>query len=121
MDCIHIVLLSKALRILPDIHPFMDAFTHQRRCQPRKATASRSGAVKVRRRLAQGHLLLHTQRGGGATLATVRLLANPLYLLRHCLLRYSCRGYRTVIILPVLEALGGVGDTPGLRLTVKCP
>ena len=39
-----------------NIHPFiMHTFTHRRRCQPRRATASWSGAVRVRC-LAQGHL-----------------------------------------------------------------
>ena len=33
----------------------MHKFTHQRRCQPRRVTASSSGAVRVRR-LAQGHI-----------------------------------------------------------------
>ena len=50
---------SKPFTILPNIH----TFRHWRRCQPRKATASSSGAVKVRR-LAQGHL--DTQKLGGA-------------------------------------------------------
>ena len=39
----------------------MHTFTHRRRCQPRRATASSSGAVRVRC-LAQGHL--NTQLGG---------------------------------------------------------
>ena len=46
---------SKRLTILPHIHPFIHTFTHRPRSQPRKATASSSGAVKVRC-LAQGHL-----------------------------------------------------------------
>ena len=37
--------LSKRFTILPNIHPFIHTFTHQRRCQPRRATASSSGAV----------------------------------------------------------------------------
>ena len=45
---------SKRLTILPNIHLFMLTFTHRRRCQPRRATASSSGAVRVRF-LAQGH------------------------------------------------------------------
>ena len=45
----------------PHIHPFILTFTHWRRSQPRRATASWSGAVRVRR-LAQGHL--DTQLGG---------------------------------------------------------
>ena len=45
---------SKRLTILPNIHLFMLTFTHRRRCQPREATASSSGAVRVRF-LAQGH------------------------------------------------------------------
>ena len=52
---------SKRCTILPHIHPFMHTFTHRRRCQPCKATASSSGAVRVRC-LAQGHL--DNQLGG---------------------------------------------------------
>ena len=52
---------SKCFTTLPLIHSFMHTFTHRRRSQPRRATASWSGAVRVRR-LAQGHL--HTQLGG---------------------------------------------------------
>ena len=53
---------SKRFTIQPNIHPFMHAFTHE--FQPRRATAGWSGVVRVRRRLAQGHLL-HTPLGGG--------------------------------------------------------
>ena len=50
------------LTILPDIHLFTRTLTHRRRRrQPRRATASPSGAVRVRR-LALGHL--DTQLGG---------------------------------------------------------
>jgi len=56
MDCVYIAFLSKAFTFLPHIHPFIHTFTHRRRCQPCKATASWSGAVKVRWCLAQGHL-----------------------------------------------------------------
>jgi hypothetical protein len=52
---------SKRFTILPNIHPFTHTFTHRRRSLPRRATASSSGAVRVRR-LAQGHL--DTQLGG---------------------------------------------------------
>ena len=41
---------SNSLQLLPDIPPFI----HRRRCQPCKATASSSGAVRLRS-LAQGH------------------------------------------------------------------
>ena len=44
---------SKHFTILPHFHQFMDTFTHRRWSQ--LATASSSGAVRVRR-LAQGHL-----------------------------------------------------------------
>ena len=46
---------SKSFTILTSIHPFTHTITHQRRGQPCQATASSSGAVRVRR-LAQGHL-----------------------------------------------------------------
>ena len=46
--------------IQTDLQRFLHTFTHQRRCQPCKATASSSGAVRVRC-LAQGHL--DTRRG----------------------------------------------------------
>ena len=46
---------QKRFTILPNIHPFMNTFTPQRFSQPSKATASSSGAVRVRF-LAQGHL-----------------------------------------------------------------
>ena len=36
---------SKRFTILPHIHPFMPTSTHLRRCQPRKETASSSGAA----------------------------------------------------------------------------
>ena len=52
---------SKYFTIRPHIHPFTHVFTHRRRCQPRRETASWSGAVRVRR-LAQGHL--DTRLGG---------------------------------------------------------
>ena len=61
MGCIYTALFSKCFTILPKIHPFMHTFTHRRRSQPRKETASSSGAVRARR-LAQGHL--DTQLGG---------------------------------------------------------
>ena len=50
----------KRLKIFRKIHPFMYTFTHRRRCQPCRATASSSGAVRVRR-LAQGHLDTRTR------------------------------------------------------------
>ena len=40
---------SKPFTTLPHIHPFTHTFTHRRRSQPRRATASWSGAVRVRR------------------------------------------------------------------------
>ena len=52
---------SKRFTIRHNIHPFMHTFTHRRRCHPRRAIASSSGAVRARR-LAQGHL--ETQLGG---------------------------------------------------------
>ena len=73
-------LTSQCFTILPNIQPFMQTFTHQRRCQPCKATASLSGAIRVRY-LAQRHL--DTRRRPGIELATFRLPANPLYLLSH--------------------------------------
>ena len=58
MDCIGAARRYCGQRLVlipPSIHPFMHTFTHRRRCQPCKATASSSGAVRVRC-LAQGHL-----------------------------------------------------------------
>ena len=52
---------SKRFTLMPNIHPFMPTFTLRRRCEPRKRTASWSGAVRGRR-LAQGHL--DAQLGG---------------------------------------------------------
>ena len=63
--------LKAPLESLPDIHPFMHTFTHRQRCQPRRATASSSGAVRVRC-LLQGHP--DTPEPGIKP-------ANPLYLL----------------------------------------
>ena len=63
---------------------FIHTFTHRRRCQPRKATASPSGAVRVRR-LAQGHLDTRLGEEPGIEPATLRLPADPLYLLSCCL------------------------------------
>ena len=62
---------------MPDIHPFMHTFTHRRRSQSCKATASTSGAVRVMC-LAQGQL--DTRQ----TIETLRLPADPLYLLSYC-------------------------------------
>ena len=59
--------------ILPHNKPFI----RRQRCQPCKATASSSGAVKVRC-LAQGHLD-NRLGGAGNELATLRSPANPLY------------------------------------------
>ena len=39
---------SQCFTILPNIQPFMHTFTHRRRCQPCKATASSLRAVRVR-------------------------------------------------------------------------
>ena len=50
------------MRALRWCHPFMHTFTHLRRSQPRRATASWSEAVRVRR-LAQGHLNILTLGG----------------------------------------------------------
>ena len=52
----------KRFTALTDIHPFMHSFTQRCRSQPRRATASWSGAVRVRR-LAQEH---HDTQPGGA-------------------------------------------------------
>ena len=55
--------LSKQFTMLRHVRVFMHAFTLRRPCQPGTATASWSGAVGVRRRVAQGHL---DARPGGA-------------------------------------------------------
>jgi hypothetical protein len=65
---------SKRFTILPNIHPFMHTFIQRRRCQPRRATASLSGAVRVRR-LAQGHL--DTQLGGAGDRASSLQVSGP--------------------------------------------
>ena len=44
---------SKSFTILPNIHPFLDTFTHRWQGQPRKATASLSGAVRDTSTLSQ--------------------------------------------------------------------
>ena len=70
---------SKHFSISPNIHPCVRTFTHRRRCQPYKATASLSGSVRVRR-LAQGHT--DTPLGGlGIEAANFWLPANSPYLL----------------------------------------
>ena len=53
----------KRFTILPNIHPLMHASTHRRQCQPCKATASSSGAVRVRC-AAQRHLDTARMRQG---------------------------------------------------------
>ena len=78
MVLIYIALLSKALYsvfTVTDIHPF----THRRLSQPRRATVSSSGAIRVRR-LAQGH---HDTWLGGAGDRTsdLAITSQPLYLL----------------------------------------
>ena len=60
---------SKRFTILPNIHPsFMHTFTHRQRGRARRATASWSGAGRVRH-LAQGHLdtLGHARRSRDET------------------------------------------------------
>jgi len=52
-------------------------FIHRRRCQPCKVTTNTSGAVRVRRRLAQGHLDIELDRRPGIEPATF-LLPDPL-------------------------------------------
>ena len=70
---------SKHFTILPHIHPFKHTFTHQRRRQPCKATASSSWAVRVRC-LAQDLTPRHSaRRSRGIKPATLRLPANRLY------------------------------------------
>jgi len=49
MSCFY----PKLFTVMPHIHPF----THRRRCQPCEVATNTSGAVGVRRRLAQGHHL----------------------------------------------------------------
>jgi hypothetical protein len=46
---------SKHFTVSPHIHPFKHTFTHRRRSEPRKATVSSSGAVRVKC-LAQEHI-----------------------------------------------------------------
>jgi len=73
MDCIYIALsqtdpmATKALYILPHIHPFIQSFIYRQRCQPIKAPSSSSGAAGVRC-LAHGHL--NTWSGGTGDWAT---------------------------------------------------
>ena len=54
---------SKRFTVVSNIHPSIHVFTHRRRYQPCKGTASSSGAVRGSC-LAQGHL--DTRRLGGA-------------------------------------------------------
>ena len=58
--------LSGTLQYCPHVHPFIRTVTHRRRCQPRRATASSSGAVRVSC-LAQGHLGTQLGRDGNRT------------------------------------------------------
>ena len=67
---------SKSFTILLNIHPFMHIFTHRRRRQPRKATVSSSGAVRVR--------CLGDTRLGGAGDRTNDLSPLPPYKWRLC-------------------------------------
>ena len=71
MDCIYIALFPKALYNIA-YHSPIHAHIH---IQPCKATASSSGAVKLRC-LAQGHL--DTQEEPGIELAPLRFPVNPL-------------------------------------------
>ena len=57
---------SKRLTILLHIHTFIHTFTHRRRCQPCRATASSSGAVRVRCH-AQGYIDTQLGRAGEQT------------------------------------------------------
>ena len=58
--------------LLSKIH----TFTHRRRCQPCKTTASSSGAVRVRC-LAQGHLDTHTLGGAGYQTSNLPVKSQP--------------------------------------------
>ena len=84
MDCICIQRFSnqlplKALYNIASLSPIIQTFPHRRWSQPCRATASSSGAVRVRR-LARGHLDTHLGGAGDRT-STLRLPADPLYLL----------------------------------------
>ena len=67
---------SKHFTILPNILPFMHTFTHRRRCQPRGATASRSGSVRVRASRS-GTPRHSSEEEPGIEPATFRLPADP--------------------------------------------
>ena len=60
--------VPQSLTIFPNIHLFMQRFTHRRLCQPRKVTASSSGAFRVKR-LAQGHLDTRIGEAGDRTVS----------------------------------------------------
>ena len=68
---------SKRFTMLPNIHPFINTFTHRRRSQPRRATASSSGAVRVRR-LPHGHLdTLYTLALAGVRTSNLPVTSQP--------------------------------------------
>ena len=87
--------------VLPNIHSFRHTFTHRRWCQPRKASATPSGAVMVSDSLRDTSTL-----EPGIELATFQIPANPLYLLSHMptynksfiLLYFLCEFMKTVLL-----------------------
>ena len=63
--------------VLTDIHPFMHTFTNRRWSQPRRATASSSGAIVRVRRLAQGHQDTRQLGGAGNRTSNLTVTSQP--------------------------------------------
>ena len=98
---------SRRFTILPNIHLFMHTFTHRLKCQPCKATASSSGAVRVRY-LAQGYL--NTLGGAGDETSN---------LLFECLRTYTRRRRPTSKRSPA-PASDPADDAAVERASVRC-
>ena len=93
--------------IQSDLHPCMHTFTHRRWSQPHRATASSSGAGRLRCP-AQGHLNTRMEEPE-IKLETFRLPVDPLHLLSYC--RHSQLA-RLIFGLKTSEALCGLVAHP---------
>ena len=70
------VATQSTLHLWPNIHPFMHAFTPWRRSQPRRATASWSGGVRVR--VSRSATPRHSEEGGtGGQTSNLQVTSQP--------------------------------------------
>ena len=88
--------------IQSDLQPFIHIFTRRRRCQPCKATASPSGAVRARCP-AHGHLAAQLAGAGGQTInlpVTGQPALPPELLLNQILVFLAFKRWRGALLCP---------------------